>query len=196
MVALLKSNLIAAALILSTAVYGHTDTLLLDFTSASCGPCPEMRPVIERLVRAGYRVRQVDIAREPEIAKQFKVDQVPTLVSLVDGREYARMVGKGSYEELVQMMTPHAVRGQSPEAPQSRSLAQLASVNRNAAPVPTYSGLETPQEGRIIEIEDPNRVPARPVSSANPFGNSAATTNPVASGKPGWGRPSSRGERA
>jgi hypothetical protein len=130
-----------------------------------------MRPTIERLISAGYRVRQVDIAREPALAAQFHVDQVPTFISLVDGREYARMVGKGSYEELVQIMTPsRTVRGQSPDPQRTQPVAQFASVNDNSAPASTYAGLETPQAGRIIELEDPNRAPSRATPPAgNPF---------------------------
>jgi hypothetical protein len=134
-----------------------------------------MRPSIERLISAGYRVRQVDISREPALAAQFKVDQVPTFISLVNGREYARMVGKGSYEELVQIMTPRAtVRGQSPDVAQSQPVAQFAAVNSEAAPVSTYAGLDTPQAGRIIELQEPNRTPATAAPPAgNPFGAAA-----------------------
>jgi thiol-disulfide isomerase/thioredoxin len=177
MVALMKSSLIAGTVVLSMVAYSHADTLLLDFTSASCGPCQEMRPAIERLTRAGYRVRQVDIAREPNLAAQFKVDQVPTCISLIDGREYARMVGKGSYEDLVGIMTPRAaVRGQSPDPARAVPTAQLASINSSAAPVPNYAGLDTPQAGRIIELEDPNRAPAR---TGPPTGNPFASMAPI-----------------
>lgn len=185
MVALKNSTLIAVALVWSMATLSHAETVLLDFMSASCGPCQEMRPTIERLIAAGYRVRQVDIAREPALASQFKVDQVPTFISLVDGREYARMVGKGSYEELQQILTPRtAVRGQSPDPLRSQSMAQVAAVNGNAAPMSTYAGLDTPQSGRIIELQDPNRAPAAATQSpvaGNPFGAPApisAAPNP------------------
>jgi thiol-disulfide isomerase/thioredoxin len=190
MVALTKSSLITATVgvvCLLAGAIGRAETMLLDFSSTSCAPCQEMRPTIERLVAAGYQVRHVDIAREPALAAQFKVDQVPTFISLVDGREYARMEGKGSYEELQQILTPRAtVRGQSPDAMQSQPMAQLASVNTTSAAVPTYSGLETPQAGRIIELEDPNRPPARstPVAS-NPFGAPAPVQNPATSANHG-----------
>jgi S1-C subfamily serine protease len=87
------------------------------------------------------------------------------------------MVGKGSYEELQQILTPRgAVRGQSPDSRQPQSMAQLASVNSSGASVPTYAGLETPQPDRIIELKDPNRAPVRAVSAvANPFGASTPT---------------------
>jgi thiol-disulfide isomerase/thioredoxin len=105
---------VACAVAWSSSLWA-ADIMLLDFGSAACAPCQEMRPVVQRLAAAGYRVRYVDIARESALAAQFKVDQVPTFVALVDGREHARLVGTGTYEQLQQMLAPRgAVRGQSP----------------------------------------------------------------------------------
>ena len=153
------------------------DTLLLEFTSASCAPCQEMHQTIAQLATAGYQVRQIDIAREPALREQFKVDQVPTVISLVNGREYARMVGKGPLEKLRQILPP-VQRGQSPDSWASQPVTQLASTAGNMS-VPNYSSLETPQAGRIIELEDPNRPAPRPTPPAsNPFGSVPAPTAP------------------
>jgi hypothetical protein len=76
-----------------------------------------MRPTVDRLAAAGYQVRQIDIDREPQLAAQFRVDRVPTFITLVDGQEARRVVGPMSYEQLAQMLIPpsSAVRGQSPD---------------------------------------------------------------------------------
>lgn len=159
----------------------RAETVLLDFSSSSCAPCQEMRPTIEQLAAAGYQVRHIDITREPAFAAQFKVDQIPTFISLVDGREYARLVGKGTYEQLQQMLSPRAaVRGQSPDPRQSSSMAQLAAVNTTGAAMPTFAGLDTPQAGRIIELEDPQRAAVRAAApAANPFASSGAGVTPT-----------------
>lgn len=147
------------------------EVVLIEFSSASCAPCQEMRPVVQRLAAAGYQVRHVDIARSPELAAQFKIDQVPTFVSLVDGREYARMVGAGSYEQLQQILTPRSVvtRGQSPDP--GTSPAHLATVGSNAIANSIQPDLDTPQAGRIVELEDPNRRPSAAMPTTNPFNN-------------------------
>ena len=48
---------------------GDRDPLLLDFHSASCGPCRQMRPAIELLVQKGYPVRSVDVEESPVVAE-------------------------------------------------------------------------------------------------------------------------------
>jgi thiol-disulfide isomerase/thioredoxin len=157
--------------LLACGIASAADVVLLDFSSASCAPCQEMRPIVERLAAAGYRVRHVDITREPELAAQFRIDQVPTYVSLVDGREYARMVGTGSYEQLQTILTPNAAvqRGQSPDSVVSEPIAQVAEVISNAPVNSIHDALETPQAGRIIELQDPNRRPAGAPPGGNPF---------------------------
>ena len=161
---LLRCSIVASAIVSSTNLCA-ADILLLDFGSAACAPCQEMRPVVQRLAAAGYRVRYVDIAREPALAAQFKVDQVPTFVALIDGRENARMMGTGTYEELQQMLAPRGeVRGQSPDPVQVPSVQHLAPMSGTAQPMTAYDGLDTPQ--------------APPTS--NPFSNAAVVQAAVA----------------
>jgi thiol-disulfide isomerase/thioredoxin len=146
---------------------GHAaDIVLLDFSSPSCAPCQEMRPIVQRIAAAGHRIRHVDISRESALAAQFKVDQVPTFITVVDGREYARMVGTGTFEQLQEMLTPRsaAVRGQSPD------------------PVRSQSVLDNPTGGHIVETQAP-ATPTHAAPPTNPFGNpalsQAATSTPT-----------------
>ncbi len=74
--------------------------VLLDFYSESCAPCRLMEPTVRRLAADGYAVRQVDISREPDLARQFRVDQVPTFILVANDREIGRAVGTVSYERL------------------------------------------------------------------------------------------------
>ena len=70
------------------------DVQLLDFSAGYCGPCQQMVPILQRMEHAGFPVRQIDITEDPELAKRFKVDRIPTLVLLVEGKEIRRFVGK------------------------------------------------------------------------------------------------------
>ena len=67
---------------------------LLDFTAAWCGPCKVMKPILDGLA-AQYRIplRYIDVEDEREVADQYLVKSMPTLVVLRDGREVGRIVG-------------------------------------------------------------------------------------------------------
>lgn len=99
----LVRNILLGSLL--SAGFCQAETLLLDFGSATCGPCQQMRPTIQRLFAAGYQVRHVDINQEPEIAKRFHVNVVPTFVVFNDNQETARVEGLVRYEKLVELLT-------------------------------------------------------------------------------------------
>ena len=92
-------------LVLSALACGAApDNVLLDFTATWCGPCQQMSPVVSRLHRQGYAVRKVDVDREPELARQFKISSIPAFVLVVNGREARRVVGATSEAELRNML--------------------------------------------------------------------------------------------
>jgi S1-C subfamily serine protease len=65
----------------------------------------QMKPTVEALIRANYPIRQVDVSRETELARQYNVTGVPCFVMLVKGREVHRVVGAQSSERLQQLFT-------------------------------------------------------------------------------------------
>jgi len=124
------------------------ETVLLDFSSPSCGPCQQMRPVVSRLAASGYRVQEINIQSEPQVAARFKVSQVPTFIVLVDGREASRSVGLTSYEQLQQMLTsqpsPPAMRRQVPQgqSPDTFAIPPARQVAPRPPTLPTGSAVE------------------------------------------------------
>ncbi len=67
---------------------------IVDFTAAWCGPCRQLRPVLEALAKE-YKVPlvEVDTDHDPLTAQQFNVRSMPTVVLMRDGREVGRFVG-------------------------------------------------------------------------------------------------------
>lgn len=97
----------AAALALFTSFVGlaasGSQIMLLDFSTANCGPCRQMEPLIHAFEQAGYPIRKVDATVEPNIARQYNVTRYPTFVMLVDGQEINRTVGAMDSNQLQQM---------------------------------------------------------------------------------------------
>jgi hypothetical protein len=134
------------ALALVVALAGTGETVLLDFTSRSCGPCQTMEPTVGRLTRDGYPVRKIDIVQHPDIAAQFQVTAVPCFVMVSNGREIDRVVGACSHARLVEMFAaaqpqssrskPKAVRPASnneivrAQSPDAQTVA-VSSANAN-----------------------------------------------------------------
>ncbi len=82
-------------------------TALVDFWATWCGPCKMLAPVIEELA-AQYdgkvTVAKVDVDEEQELAVQFGVMSIPTVVLFQNGQEVERLVGflpKERYEEII-----------------------------------------------------------------------------------------------
>ena len=69
--------------------------VLLDFFATWCGPCRMLAPVLEELdsENPGFRIAKVDVDENPELARQFGVMTVPTLVVMKDGVPVRRVSG-------------------------------------------------------------------------------------------------------
>ena len=75
-----------------------------------------MVPVIQSLEAAGYPIRRVDTTREPGVAQQYQVTQIPCFIMLVEGRETERVVGATGQDQLVAMFQrAMRLRTQSPD---------------------------------------------------------------------------------
>ena len=80
---------------------------LVDFWATWCGPCRMLAPIIEEIsddLDGKLNVYKVDVDEAEDIAMQFGVMSIPTLIVFKDGAEQERIVGYRSKEDLMAMI--------------------------------------------------------------------------------------------
>ena len=76
--------------------------VLVDFWAVWCGPCQMMAPILHELETEMPDVQtgKVNVDEQMDLARQFRVVSIPTLIIFKNGQEVQRMVGVTSKEEL------------------------------------------------------------------------------------------------
>lgn len=70
--------------------------VLVDFFATWCGPCKMMAPVLDELgqeLAGSAEVCKVDVDQEMELAQQFNIMSVPTMIVFKDGQAVQQFVG-------------------------------------------------------------------------------------------------------
>ena len=81
--------------------------MLVDFWATWCGPCRMLAPVIGEIAEeyAGtVKVGKVNVDEEPELAMQFRVDSIPTVMLFREGRLVNTTVGFRPKEQITAML--------------------------------------------------------------------------------------------
>ena len=90
----------------TAAVLENEKPVLLDFYATWCGPCRMVSPLVDEIAEEHpeFTVGKIDVDAEGELAAQFGIVSIPTLVAMKDGKVVRQTVGYAPKEELLAMM--------------------------------------------------------------------------------------------
>ena len=80
--------------------------VLVDFWASWCGPCQALAPTIDEIAdeQPGIKVGKVNVDEQPELARQFRVMSIPTLLVFKNGDLVRREVGGRSKDDILALM--------------------------------------------------------------------------------------------
>lgn len=80
--------------------------VLLDFYADWCGPCKMIAPIVEEIAneKDDIIVAKVNVDECPELAIDFKVASIPTLIVLKDGVSISKAIGYRSKEQILELL--------------------------------------------------------------------------------------------
>lgn len=80
--------------------------VLVDFWASWCGPCQMVAPIIEEIAGeiSGAKVGKVDVDEQPELAREYKVMSIPTLMVFKDGQVVKREMGARPKDAILELL--------------------------------------------------------------------------------------------
>ncbi len=93
----------------NNAVINSHKLVLVDFFATWCGPCQMLAPVLEELSNSdnSFDIVKIDIDSNTDLAVQYDIEAVPTLVIFKNGKELDRTMGFIDKHELINFISKY-----------------------------------------------------------------------------------------
>ena len=81
--------------------------VLVDFWASWCGPCRMVSPIVDEVAEesdGSYKVGKVNVDEQPELAAQYGVMSIPTLLVIENGKTKTSSVGARPKDAILAML--------------------------------------------------------------------------------------------
>jgi len=75
------------------------------FTATWCGPCQQFKPIMQEIANEGHSVQFIDIDSQENLARQYNVRSVPTVIIEQNGSEVNRLIGASTKEVILENLS-------------------------------------------------------------------------------------------
>lgn len=85
--------------------------VLVDFFADWCGPCKMLAPILKEVkddMGDAVKIVKIDVDRNPDVASQFQVRGVPTMILFQNGNPVWRQSGVLPKHEIIRIIQSHA----------------------------------------------------------------------------------------
>jgi thioredoxin 1 len=105
--------------------------VLVDLFADWCQPCKQLTPILEQVaaeLQGKLKIVRVDVERSPVLARSFRVQSIPMLVLIAQGRPVDQVVGLVDKKTLLEMLQPFLPAAAEEITP--KDLQQLLALKR------------------------------------------------------------------
>ena len=81
------------------------DTRIYYFSAKWCGPCKTFKPIMSEIANEGHSVQFIDIDQQGDLAQQYNVRSVPTVVIEQNGSEVNRLIGATTKQVILENLS-------------------------------------------------------------------------------------------